>query len=112
MKKVIQGSEKFTKRMAISVGSAGISMKDLEDGVQIPVTAAALVEDKDNETGEDKVIACFVDPNGAIYSSISNNIVDVVPDVIELLNEEGQVDIRLLKRKSKSDRLFLSIIVL
>lgn len=112
-KKVITATNNFTRRNLISIGGAGISLKDLKDGTEIKVKACALVQD-DSDPENIKDIAAFVDETGNIYSSISANMVDCVPDIVDLFNDDGEeeVSIRIIKRKSKSDREFLSLLVL
>lgn len=112
MKKTIVASKGFTKKMSISLSASGISMKDLKDNAEIKLSAAALVEDTDIDTGEVKKVAAFVDQNGNIYSSISANAIDVTEDIVSLLDDGEEVTVRLLKRKSKAGRDFLSLVVI
>lgn len=111
MKAIKTATKNFTKKMAINIGM-GTPLKDAADTVLESIQAAAIVEDVDRETGEIKVAAAIVDGNGAVYTSISATVLESIPDIIELIDDGEEFDVRVIVRTSKAGREFLTLNVL
>lgn len=102
----------FTKRDEINSRNS-FALQDLEDGKNLTLTKAAIIQRPDNETGEIKNVAIMVTEDGTVYSAISETVCDIMEDIVDLMNEENApIDVRLNKRKSKAGREFLSLTVL
>lgn len=102
----------FTKRDMINSRNS-FALQDLDDGTQLQVEKAAVINRPDLETGEEKEVAILVTTDGTVYSAISATVRDVLDDTIDLIEDEGgAVTVRLNKRKSKAGREFLSLTVL
>lgn len=101
----------FTKRDEINARNS-FALQDLENGTVLNVPKAGLIQRPDLETGEPKDIAILVCDDGTVYSAISATVCDTMDDIVELIESEGAVEVRLNKRKSKAGREFLSLTVL
>lgn len=109
--KIINQSNNFTKRDMVN-SKAGYPLQDF-DGSKMEiknVKAAAMTEVV--EDGEKKEVSIIVTDDNQYYTSISSTIYDSMPDIIDILDDETKVDLRIIKRESKSGREFLSVIVL
>lgn len=105
-------TKNFTKRDEINSRSS-LTMQDLDDGTMLRIVKAAIIKRPDKDTGEEKDVSIMVLEDGTVFSAISATICDFMPDIIELIDDEGEpLDIRLNKRKSKAGREFLSLTVL
>lgn len=110
-KEIVQKSQSFTRKMAINIGT-GKPLQDCAGDKIIGIQAAAIVRDLDKETGEIKDVAVLVDEDGMLYSSISSIVMDVMPDVIELVDDGEQFDCTVTSRKSRGGRDFINLIVI
>ena len=112
MKKVLAQSAGFTKKHQINVAT-GKSLNDMAGSKIVGVTAAAIIEDADKETGEVKRVGVVVDKEGYVYSSISEVVLESMEGVIELLEDGEDFDIGVVSRKSKgNNRDYLSLAIL
>lgn len=111
MRTIIENTNNFTKRDSMNSRN-GLPLQDLDDKSTIKVTTAAILEDVDEETGERKEIGVIRTPDKLYYTTISATVIDTMHDLIDIINEEGDVEIRLGKRKSKGGREFLTITIL
>lgn len=108
--KIISQSNNFTKRDMVN-SKAGYPLQDFDGQMEIKnVKAAAMTEVV--EDGEKKEVSIIVTDDNQYYTSISATIYDSMPDIIDILDDETKVDLRIIKRESKSGREFLSVIVL
>lgn len=88
-------------------------MQDLDNGAELVVVKAGIIERPDLETGEKKDVAILVTEDGTVYSAISATVCDTMGDIVDLIEDEAQpIRVRLNKRKSKANREFLSLTVL
>lgn len=103
----------FTKRDVINSNS-GCSLQDFEGNQMVIefVTAAAVIQKPDSETGEQKDVAVLVTANSEYFTSISATVLDQMDDILELIDEEGSLNIRVVRKKSKGGRDFLQLVVL
>lgn len=108
-RKVIEQSENFTKRDSINSRN-GYPLQDLEDKMILEISACAIMEDDDEETGERKEIGVLVTSEKEYYTTISGTVIDALYDLGDILKEEGNVRVRIGKRKSKgAGRTFLTL---
>lgn len=104
----------FSKRDVLN-SKNGIPMKDFDgDSMMIPnVVKGAIAEATDEETGEIKYISVLVTDDQTYFTSISGTIYDSMPDVLDILEDEQKINVRINKRVSKGNkRDFLTITVL
>lgn len=112
MRKLIESTSNFTKKDMINCRN-GFSLQDLDANEVITVNKAAIVigDDKDSQDGE-RQVAVLMDAEGTCYTSISENVLDSMSDIIEVMDEEKECRIKVFKRKSKQGRDFISLAVL
>ena len=111
---VIASVGNFNKRDALN-SKNGIPMKDFDgDCMTIPnVVKAAIAETTDEETGEIKNISILVTDDQTYFTSISSTIYDSMPEMMDILEDESKVNVRINKRVSKGNkRDFLTMTVL
>lgn len=101
----------FTKKDEINSRNS-LALQDLPDGHILTINKAAVISRLDVETGESKEVSILVTEDGEVYSAISATVCDIMDDIIELMEEEPIVNLRLNKRKSKAGREFLSLTIL
>lgn len=105
-------STNFTKRDMLN-SRAGVPLKDFEESITINnVISAAVLSDVDEDTSEIKDVGVIVTADKTYYTTISATIIDTMEDLIDILNEEGNVDIRVNKRLSNNKREFLTMVIL
>lgn len=113
-REIVKASNNFGKKELINSRS-GYALQECEDKSVLAVTKAAIVMGPDPETGEEKEVAVLITADGECYTSISKTVREATDEVIdwlddeELLESDGSVHIRLLKRKSKGGREFLML---
>lgn len=111
---VIASAGGFSKRDVLN-SKNGIPMKDFDgESMMIPnVVKAAIAEATDEETGEIKYISVLVTDDQTYFTSISGTIYDSMPDLIDILEDEQKINVRINKRVSKGNkRDFLTMTVL
>ena len=112
-RKIVAQTEGFTKRDAINSRSAETLQKFEGKELNIKgITSCAIMEDVDEETGEPKTIGVLKTAEGEYYTTISETVIDVLDELMDIINEEGAADVRIVKRTSNSNRTFLSLIIL
>lgn len=108
MRQIISATANFTKKDSINSRSAS-PLQDVEKDFHIIATGAAVLTDEDPETGMDREVGVIKGEDNVYYTCISATIIDVLPDLIAIIDEEGPTEISIQKRKSKSDRTFLTM---
>lgn len=108
---LIKATNNFTKRDLLN-SKSGISLQDFSSNGDFPVTAAAIIEVVDEETGDIQNVTTLVTPDKDYVTSISQNIYETTQELIDIINEEGEVSVSVRKAKSKGGRDFLSMIIL
>lgn len=113
MREIINASHNFSKRDTINSRS-GYPLQEFDGStMEIPeVVACAMMKDTDEDTGEIKNISVIKTKDSHYFTSISETVYDTMDAVIEILDEEGSVSLRVDKRQSKSKRDFLTLLVL
>lgn len=108
--KVIKQSKNFSKRDLVN-SKAGYPLQEFDGEMEIKnVVALAMAEVKEDD--DEKEVTIIVTEDKQYFTSISATIYDAMPDVIDILDEENKVNLRILKRESKGGRDFLSVVVL
>lgn len=108
MREITKATKNFTKKMVINSRN-GIPMQDNVGNIM--VVAAAVMTDTDEETGEPKDVGVIVTSDKTFMTCISATIIDTLPDLIDIVDEEGETEVRIDKRKSKGGRDFLTLTI-
>lgn len=113
MREVIMSTKNFSKRDGINCRS-GLPLQDFDGSSQTieNIVAAAIMKDTDTDTGEIKDISVLKTGDNYYYTSISATICDNMEEVIDLIDDEGTINVRIDKRRSKGNRDFLTLVVL
>lgn len=112
MREIINKSTGFTKRDLVN-SRAGNPLQDFEKSMTINnIMAIATCKDTDEETGEIKNVGILRTSDMVYYTTISETVFDTLDDVIDILDEEGEISVRVDKRRSNSGRDFLTLVVL
>lgn len=107
----INNTINWTKKDTINSRSA-ISLQDTGDAFQFTAIGLALIETDETRDNETKNVTCFKTEDGNYYSTISEYIYRMTDDIIECLDEEGKVTLRVGTRTSKQGREFLVLNIL
>jgi hypothetical protein len=75
----------------------------------LTVIGAAITDETNAESGEISEVGYIFDKDGSVYGSISPTVIDMLPALIDLLDEVGELPMTVVHRKSKSDREFISL---
>lgn len=112
-RKIESATKNFNKRDALNSKSAN-PLKDFEGTSVIMenIVKAAIITDNDEETGEIKNIGVIVNENNDYYTTISATILESIDELIEIIDEEENVKIRINKRLSNNKREFLTLTIL
>lgn len=111
---IIASAGGFTKRDALNSRN-GFALQDFEgDSMEIPnVVKAACATNVDEDTGEIKNVSILVTEDHTYFTSISTTIYDNMEDLMEILEDESKINVRIHKRVSKGNkRDFLTLTVL
>lgn len=107
-----QVTSNFTKRDAINARNS-FALQDLDNGAELIIVKAGILNRPDLETGETKEVAVLITEDNTVYSSISATVCETLGDIVDIIEDEhAPISIRLNKRKSKGGREFLTITVL
>lgn len=87
--------------------SASIALQTVSD--TLTVIGAAIADETNTESGEISEVGYVFDKDGSVYGTISPTVMDMLPTLIELLDEFGELPLSVVHRKSKSDREFISL---
>lgn len=109
MREVTEATKNFTRKDRISIRN-GVALKDV-DGKEIAVSKIAIGTDVDESTGEVKNYGAFITESGECYTFISSNAIECAKDLIEIVDDEGVITVKVEMRKSKQGRDFVSLIL-
>lgn len=87
--------------------SASIALQTVSE--TLTVTGAAIADTANRESGEISEVGYLFDKEGNVYGTISDTVMDILPELIELLDEVGEILLNVVHRKAKSGREFISI---
>lgn len=115
-RKIIASTTAFTMKDLLNSRN-GIALKDCVGTINITAAALVKVTDPDAAKEEDreKTVATLVAEDGTVMTSISESVGDTVFDLCAYESdffEDGVCQVRVISRKSKSDREFLSLLIL
>lgn len=110
MTRVIEKATKgFTKKHMINSAN-GKAIQTINGTIKVKECACLVTqEDDDDEQGH---VAVLIADNGDCYTGISSSAYNVTKELVDIVNEEGQCDIRVEMRESKSGREFVAITIL
>lgn len=112
MREIKLSTKNFSRRDIIN-SRAGKPLQDFDGSKKIEhVTAAAIAKDTDEETGEIRDVGIIKTADAEYYTTISATVLDSMDAVVEIIDDEGEIDLRIDKRKSNGGRDFLTLIVL
>lgn len=100
----------FTRKELLNAKSASIALKDC-NGQEIEITGVMVSKIVDNEGVErDALYAKSADGN--YYCTISATVLKIADDLTDIIADEGKALVRVVSRKAKSGREFVSLVVL
>ena len=111
---ILSSTGGFNKRDALN-SKNGIALQDFEgDSMVIPnVVKAACATNTDEDTGELKNVSILVTEDQTYFTSISSTIFENMEDLMDILEDEQKIDVRINRRVSKGNkRDFLTLTVL
>lgn len=111
---ILSSTGGFNKRDALN-SKNGIALQDFEgDSMVIPnVVKAACATNVDEDTGELKNVSILVTEDQTYFTSISSTIFENMDDLMDILEDEKKIDVRINRRVSKGNkRDFLTLTVL
>lgn len=100
----------FEKKDMMNAKSASIALKDIA-GETIEINGIVTGDIVDNE-GEKRNAMYLKGTDGSYYCSISATCMRLTDDIESIIEEEGSVKVKVVGRKAKSGRDFISLIVL
>lgn len=87
--------------------SACLSLQTVSD--TLTVTGAAIADEPNRDSGEMSEVGYLFDKEGNVYGTISSTVIAMLPDLIELLDEDGEIPINVVHRNANSGREYLSL---
>lgn len=87
--------------------SACLALQTVSD--TLTVTGAAITDETNRDSGEMSEVGYLFDKAGNVYGTISSTVIDMLLDLIELLDEAGEIPINVVHRNAKSGREYLSL---
>lgn len=102
-------SEKWSKKDTINT-SASVALQEIA-GETINVEAVAIGEDADAD-GEIKEVGYIKAEDGTIYGTISATALRSIDNIIDLLSDGEAVSVKVVMRKAKSGRDFITLMVI
>lgn len=87
--------------------SSCLSLQTVSD--TLTVTGAAITDEPNRDSGEMSEVGYLFDKEGNVYGTISSTVIDMLLDLIELLDEAGEIPINVVHRNAKSGREYLSL---
>lgn len=87
--------------------SASIALQTVSD--TLTVIGAAIADSTNRENGEISEVGYVFDKDGNVYGTISETVMDMLPELIALLDEVGELPMNVVHRTAKSGREFISL---
>lgn len=110
MKRAIEKATKgFTKKHMINSAN-GKAIQSINGTIKVKECACVVTED--DELGEQGEVAVLITENGDCYTGISSSACAVTRDLVDIIDEDGQCEIRVEMRTSKSGREFVAMTIL
>lgn len=95
----------LSKKDLFNAKNAG---QKIEAGLEITIVAVGDFKDKDKD-GKDVMVTAMKTEAGEVYTTISATINDSVPLLLEILEEEKAVTVRVVQSTSNSGRDFFQL---
>lgn len=86
---------------------AKTNSQSLENGLKLKLVAVGIITQIDY-SGEKKVGVLKAD-DGKIYTTISNTVITLLPELGEMIDEDEVVTVAVVQRKSKSNREYFTL---
>lgn len=87
--------------------SASIALQTVSE--TLTVTGAAIADETNRNNGEISEVGYLFDKGGNVYGTISSTVIDMLPTLISLLDEVGELPMNIIHRNAKSGREFISL---
>lgn len=87
--------------------SASVALQTVSD--TLTVTGAAIADETNAESGEISEVGYIFSKDGSVYGTISATVIDMLPALIDLLDEVEELPMCVVHRKAKSGREFISL---
>lgn len=87
--------------------SACVALQTVSD--TLTVTGAAIVDETNAESGEISEVGYIFDKDGNVYGTISATVIDMLPALIDFLDEVDELPMNVVHRQAKSGREFISL---
>lgn len=87
--------------------SASIALQTVSE--TLTVTGAAIADETNRDNGEISEVGYLFDKDGNVYGTISSTVIDMLPALIELLDEVGEIPMNVVHRNAKSGREYISL---
>lgn len=107
-KRVFMLSTKNIGKMELfNAKSASIALQTVSE--TLTVTGAAIADETNTDSGEISEVGYIFDKDGNVYGTISATVIDMLPALIDLLDEISELPMTVVHRKAKSGREFISL---
>lgn len=87
--------------------SASIALQTVSE--TLTVTGAAIADETNTKSGEISEVGYVFVKDGSVYGTISATVIEMLPTLIDLLDEVGELPMTVVHRKAKSGREFISL---
>lgn len=95
------------KKELFNAKSTSVALQTVSD--TLTVTGAAIADGTNAESGEISEVGYIFDKDGNVYCAISATVIDMIPALIDLLDEVNELPMTVVHRKAKSGREFISL---
>lgn len=104
---IMISTKNIGKMELFNAKSASIALQTVSD--TLTVTGAAIADETNTESGEIAEVGYIFDKDGNVYGTISATVIDMLPALIDLLDEVNELPMNVAHRKAKSGREFISL---
>lgn len=104
---IMVSTKNIGKMELFNAMSASIALQTVSD--TLTVTGAAIADETNAESGEISEVGYIFDKDGNVYGTISATVIDMLPTLIDLLDEVNELPMTVVHRKAKSGREFISL---
>ena len=104
---IMISTKNIGKMELFNAKSASIALQTVSD--TLTVTGAAIADETNTESGEISEVGYLFDQDGNVYGTISATVIDMLPALIDLLDEVIELPMSVVHRKAKSGREFISL---
>lgn len=108
MKEILKATENFTTVDKFNTKMT-LALKDAA-GKVLTVSKVAVGKDLDQE-GNETVAAAFITEEG-VYGTISDTVIELADTLVDIINEQGDVQVKVESRKANSGRDYLALVLI